>query len=125
MSETEGNLPQLPRRISLDKTEHFEREGFDGHHYVKPEDGLGYSAIFVDVHGEHPLKKMVGATRSYLVIDGEGTFTLNGKPLKVREGDLVVIPSDGEYSYQGEMSLFEFNVPGTTSANAITLDPKK
>ena len=68
---------------------------------------------------------MVGATRSYLVIDGEGTFTLNGKPLKVREGDLVVIPSDGEYSYQGEMSLFEFNVPGTTSANAITLDPKK
>lgn len=125
MSETEGTQPRLPRKISLDETEHFEREGFEGRHYVKADERLGFSFILVDLNGKHPLKRMVGATRSYFVIDGEGTFTLNGITSKAKEGDFYIIPDGAEYSYQGEMTLGEFNVPGTTSTNAITLEPKK
>ncbi|MBI2031580.1 MAG: hypothetical protein HYT08_03095 [Candidatus Levybacteria bacterium] len=126
MSEAEGSksIPH-PRKISFDKTEHFDREGFSGDHYVKPEDGLGYSALSVDVHGRHPLTRMVGATRSYYVREGTGMFTLNGVAHEVKVGSLFVIPDGGEYEYQGEMKLFEFNVPGTTSANAIKLEPKE
>ena len=68
---------------------------------------------------------MVDATRSYLVLEGSGTFTLNGESSEVKQGDLFVIPDGGEYEYEGEMKLFEFNVPGTTSENSITLDPKE
>ena len=65
---------------------------------------------------------MVGATRSYFVLNGSGKFILNGEEIKVAEGDLVVIPDGGIYKYSGVMKLFEFNVPATTSANSITLD---
>jgi len=125
MSETEGSQPMPPKKIPFDATQHFDREGFSGDIYVKPEDGLGYSALNVDVHGSHPLTKMAGATRSYYVREGTGTFTLDGVISEVKEGDLFVIPDGGAYEYKGEMKLFEFNVPGTTSANAIKLDPQK
>lgn len=125
MSETEGAPKKKPgKRISIETTEHFERDGFSGDKLVNPEDGLGFSAILVNVHGRHPLKRMVDATRSYLVLEGSGTFTLNGELSEVKQGDLFVIPDGGEYEYQGQMKLFEFNVPGTTSENSITLDPK-
>jgi|SRR3989344_4995787 len=121
MLETEGIKPQ-PRQISQSDTEHFDRDGFSGDVYVKPEDGLEFSALMVDVHGKHPLKRMINATRSYLVIKGNGSFTLNGKETEVKEGDLFVVPDGGEYRYQGTMKLFEFNVPGTTSNNSLTLE---
>lgn len=125
MSETEGSQPVPPRKIPFAETQHFDREGFSGDVYVKPEDGFGYSALNVDVHGSHLLTKMVDATRSYYVREGTGTFTLDGVASEVKEGDLFVIPNGGIYEYQGEMKLLEFNVPGTTSANAIKLDPQK
>lgn len=111
-----------PRIIDLEETESFEREGFGGQIYVKPEDGLGYSALLVSVRGSHPTKRMIGATRSYFIMDGMGNFTINGVVHLARPGELYVIPDGGEYSYQGEMSLWEFNVPGTTSANSITIE---
>lgn len=121
MSETNEAPKQIPpKKISFSETERFDREGFSGNNYVKPEDGLGYSALAVDVHGAHPLKQMVGATRTYYVREGTGTFTLDGVTQDVKEGDLMIIPDGGKYEYQGNMKLFEFNVPGTTSANAIT-----
>lgn len=121
MSEgKEISQPIPPKKISFEQTERFDREGFSGNHYVKPEDGLGYSALAVDVHGAHPLKQMVGATRSYFVIEGTGTATLNGVKQDLKQGDLFIIPDGGQYEYQGQMKLWEFNVPGTTSANAIT-----
>lgn len=125
MSEIPGSNPNASRIIHLDQVEQFERPGFDGHHLVKKEDGLPYSMILVNVHGSHPLKQMTGATRSYFVIDGEGEFEINGRKSKAREGTLFVLPDGTQYSYHGEMTLLEFNVPGTTSANAVTLDPKK
>lgn len=120
----EGVSPIPPRVISLRAAKHFDREGFSGNRYVEPEDGVGYSALHVEVHGKHPRKKMVGATRSYMVLEGEGTFTLNCETFKIKKGDLFIVPDGAEYEYEGNMELFEFNVPGTTSANSITLDPK-
>ena len=111
-----------PRRISSEEREHFVRSGFSGDIYVEPKDDLGFSALMVDVFDSHPLKQMVGATRSYLVLSGVGKFQLNGEGFDVGEGDLIIIPDGGVYKYQGIMRLFELNVPATTSANSITLE---
>lgn len=127
MAETEGEPSSKPGKLIKikDNTRHFDRDGFSGDVYVEPDAGLGFSALHVDVNGAHPLKRMVNATRSYLVLKGQGTFTLNGETREVAEGDLFVIPDGGDYKYEGKMQLFEFNVPGTTSENSITLDPQK
>ena len=97
------------RRIQLTETEGFSREGFDGHIYT--ELGSNFNALRVDVHGNHPRKRMLGdTTRNYLVIDGTGRFTIRDETFDVQPGDLFVIPPEGEYQYEGQMTLFEFNV---------------
>jgi len=111
-----------PIRITSQQGEGFRRVGFTGNVLVNADHELGFSAITVDVFGAHPLKQMVGATRSYFVLSGTGRFTLNGEEIKVAEGDLVVIPDGGIYKYAGIMKLFEFNVPATTSEHSITLE---
>ena len=126
MGETEISLKDnKPRRIRLEDAEHFERDGFSGDHYIKAGEGLGFSVINVDVHGSHPRKRMVGATRTYLVTDGTGNFTLDSQTFDVAKGDFFIIPDGAEYEYQGQMHLIEYNVPGTTSANAIAIEPKQ
>src|SRR5580698_7300571 len=111
MSEEAPNSDQTPRRIRLDETDGFSREGFDGHVYVPSEAGVGFNVLSVDVHGNHPRKRMVGdTTRTYYVIDGTGSFTIGDSSTEVQAGDLFVIPPEGEYEYSGQMRLLEVNV---------------
>ena len=117
-----ANKTNKSRKIPINDAFHFDREGFSGDIYVQTNEGAGYNALIVDVHGRHPKKRMLGATRNYLIIDGTGTFTIDGKQHQVKKGDLFVIPDGGEYEYEGKMTLFEFNVPETTSDNAIPLE---
>ena len=101
---------KTPRRIQLNDAESFSTEGFDGHVYTEVP-GANFNALRVDVHGSHPRKKMLGdTTRNYLVIEGIGKFTLGGETFDVQPGDLFSIPPEGEYHYEGQMTLFEFNV---------------
>jgi mannose-6-phosphate isomerase-like protein (cupin superfamily) len=78
--------------------------------YIGEDKDLGVTALRVNVHGSHPLKRMTGDTvRMYYVVRGQGEFVLNGIAQKVTEGDCAVIEPGGEYSYTGEMTLFEVN----------------
>jgi len=100
-----------PFRVPLSATKRFEREGFSGNVYIPNDANLGFAALQVDVHGRHPRKRMLdGTTRSYYVADGEGTFTLGDITYTVSKGDLFVIPPNGEYEYEGNMTLLEFNI---------------
>jgi RimJ/RimL family protein N-acetyltransferase len=102
---------EAPRKISLADTTHFDRDGFSGNIYVPKEAKVGFNALKVDVHGRHPRKRMLeGTTRTYYVSEGEGTFTLGNETHTVAQGDLFVIPPNGEYEYAGTMTLLEFNV---------------
>lgn len=96
--------------MKIEKTQHFEREGFSGDFYVSNSEKKGFNALRVAVHGKHPRKKMVDTTRVYFVIDGKGTFTINETTYDCNKNDLFVIESGDAYEYQGEMNLFEFNV---------------
>lgn len=110
------------RKISLEATEGFEKEGFSGHVYIPSEEKVGFNALMVDVHGRHPRKRMVDTTRTYLVVDGAGTFTLGDTATEVQKGDLFVIPPGEEYEYEGQMQLFEFNVSPDNSFQDETLE---
>jgi len=99
------------RSISLSETEYFERDGFEGHVYVPKEAGEGFNALVIDVHGRHPEKRILaGNTRSYFVIDGSGTFVVDGETQEAEKGDLLVIEAGSVYQYEGSMQLFEFNI---------------
>jgi mannose-6-phosphate isomerase-like protein (cupin superfamily) len=112
--------------LPFDEAEHFEREGFSGDVLVPKEAEMGFTALQVNVHGAHPLKQILrGNTRSYFVTEGMGTFVLNGETRIVNRGDLVVIPAGSQYEYQGEMTLFEFNVSPGNSFRDKKIEPPK
>lgn len=114
LEQDSSNLSQA-FKVNPDDVEHFERPGFQGFIQVPLERGLGFSALTIWVDGEHSRKRMLEGTRVYYVSDpdAEGTFTLGDEVHRVKEGDLFVVPEGSEYSYQGEMTLFEMNIPST------------
>jgi mannose-6-phosphate isomerase-like protein (cupin superfamily) len=92
----------------------FERPGFDGQILVDGSENRGFSSLIVQVHGEHPPKRMLeDTTRTYFVLEGSGSFTLDGVRQAVGKGELVVIEPGGEYQYEGDMSLLETNISAT------------
>lgn len=102
--------------IPISAAHHFAREGFSGDVFVPKEAKMGFIALQVEVDGEHPRKEILkGNTRSYYVVSGEGTFTLNDATKEVGTGDLIVIPPENQYAYSGKMTLFEFNVSRSNS----------
>lgn len=107
----------------MEQTDSFSREGFDGHVYIEKEAALGFNALLIDVHGRHPRKRMIDTTRTYFVVDGSGTFDLNGQVTEVKKGDFVVIPAGSEYEYQGQMQLFEVNISATNTFQDERLEP--
>lgn len=113
----------MGRKISLNDTIQFEREGFTGSVYIDGKNNEGFNALQIDVHGKHPKKQILkGTTRSYYVVEGIGTFTLNGEIHKVEQGDLFVVSSGSKYEYEGSMKLFEFNVSPDSSFGDKTLN---
>jgi quercetin dioxygenase-like cupin family protein len=111
--ETEHSSSGEPFKVTVANTIPFERPGFEGFPQVTFEDGFGFSAITIWVDGSHPRKRMLEGTRTYYVAGAlpKGTFTLGDEVHEVQEGDLFVIPEGSEYSYQGDMTLFEVNIP--------------
>lgn len=97
-------------RIPLAKTKPYERIGFKAFPYIDVLQDLGFNALRIQVHDERSEVKVIGATRVYLVLEGIGSFTLNGEKHWAEEGDLFVVPGGETYKYDGKMTLFEFNV---------------
>ena len=55
--------------------------------------------------------------RAYLVLEGTGTFTINGIEEIAEQYDFFLISDGDVYEYMGKMKLFELNVPATDSSN--------
>ena len=49
-----------------------------------------------------------GVTRTYYVLSGDGSFTINGTEYRVGAGDLIEIPPRVEYAYSGRMTMLAF-----------------
>lgn len=97
-------------KIPLKDTVKFQRSGFDGHIYIQTDDKAGFNALLIDVHGSHPKKLMVDTTRIYYVVEGEGSFIIDGEVHQVDKDNLFIIPAGHEYEYEGNMKLFEVNI---------------
>lgn len=108
-------MNEKARRITQFETTDFEREDFLGRIYVPAEAQAGFTALEVTVDGSHPRKQMIDTTRTYFVLEGSGSFMLNDATYEAHKGDFFIIPTGSEYSYQGQMQLFEVNISPTNS----------
>src|SRR5580658_7795411 len=49
-----------------------------------------------------------GVTRTYYILAGNGSFTIDGRVCAVAPGVLVEVPRGVEYSYSGRMTMLGF-----------------
>ncbi|MDD5566693.1 MAG: hypothetical protein PHH01_00705 [Patescibacteria group bacterium] len=69
----------------------------------------GHSQEFID-------KK---STFIYYILEGRGTFYLNGKPISVKKTDLLVIQPKTKIYYLGKMKLILTTVPAWRAENEV------
>lgn len=91
----------------------FEQEGLDG--YKFPLETDDFELYFIDSHKGHDhFVKGKTITHTYYILEGNGTFTIDGKTKEVEPDEVVDIPRDVEFAYTGEMELLLIIAPAFT-----------
>jgi mannose-6-phosphate isomerase-like protein (cupin superfamily) len=96
----------------------FSRKGFDGFHFPLKDKNL--EAFLVESkkgHDEYIINKK--STHIYFVIDGEGTFEIEGRSFPVAKDMLVEVPAGKEFCYFGKMRLLVLMSPPFSAENQI------
>jgi mannose-6-phosphate isomerase-like protein (cupin superfamily) len=75
----------------------------------------------IDVKGGHPAILSTHSDRVYVVLNGTGSFDIDGRTHTVGEKDVVFLPKNTAYSYRGVMELFLVHAPGFREGTDISL----
>jgi chemotaxis methyl-accepting protein methylase len=89
----------------------FEGEGLLGYAFgpLKQKDLDIYYADVKRGHDFFMISKKI--TRTYYVLEGNGSFIINGDTYEVNKGMIVEVPPQVEYCYSGKMKLLIFSTP--------------
>ncbi len=68
-------------------------------------EGRGMSVALVEVRGEGEPHYHSRTEEVYFVVRGDGVVELDGRPVEVKEGDLLVIEPGTVHSVRGEMDI--------------------
>jgi len=98
------------------------REGFTAYVYNNKDQYPTLNTVYVDCFKDHEKVYVKTSHRLYFVIEGSGTFTLNNETFSVKQNDVIVIEPMVEYSYEGQMKLFETNYPATGSEDEVVVE---
>lgn len=109
-------------KIPLNKTEVIDKKEFVARFYVNKADEKPFNALFVESIIGHYKTKLKNAARLYFVVEGNGSFTIDGVREEANKYDFFLIQDVQIYEYSGKMKLIEVNVPATGSSNQERLD---
>ncbi len=79
--------------------------------YLEDWSNLGYSVVRTHLKGKHPLMKNTISNRTYYIINGCGLFCVNKKEYKVQAGDMLTIPKNTKYKFEGEFDAILISSP--------------
>ncbi len=108
-----------------DKSFKFEWEGLEGWALSSKEDFEDASAAYFEVTGSHGQVRSKSSNRVYYILEGEGTFDINGKTETVKTSDVVIVPKNTPYDYKATspvMKLFLVHAPAYAEADEVRLD---
>ena len=105
-------------KVSRDKAVHKNKYGVDLWVYpeISPEAELAYLEV-KDGHFEEFYDKV--STFTYYIIEGQGTFFLNGVPHDVAATDLITIPPNTKLYYLGTMKMVLMTTPAWRAENDV------
>lgn len=79
--------------------------------YLGKDSKMGHSVIRSHLNGKHPLMKNIKSNRTYYFISGSATFNVNGEVINVKAEDVLVIPKNTLYSFEGEFDAILVSCP--------------
>ena len=104
------------KRISKGPT--FKQKGFDGYDFNIENKEISIT-IEDSYKGHEKYHTNPRSTHIYYVIEGEGTFKIDGKLYKVKKDDCVEIPPNTEFIFAGKMKLLLVMNPAFNSEDGI------
>lgn len=73
--------------------------------------GTNHSLVCSHLDGKHPMMKNVASDRTYYLINGFATFFVNGKEIEVKANDVLYIPKNTLFSFEGKFDAVLVSVP--------------
>ncbi len=105
-------------RISKEETFYKEKHGIKIWVYDTRRDDIGFVYVECeDGHFQEFYDKV--STFVYHIIEGEGTFYLNGEATPVKAGDLIIAPSLTKIYYFGKLKMSLVTVPAWRPENEV------
>ena len=98
-------------KFQLKNAKTFGWKGVKGHAYNTKEDFKNASVAYAEINGRHGKIRNIKSDRVYIVVGGKGEFIINDKVVPVKEKDVIIIPKNTPYDYQGEMKIFLVDCP--------------
>ncbi len=92
--------------------------------YLSKEDGMGYSIVRTHLDGSHPFMKNICSNRTYYLIHGTATFYLGEEKVHLTEGEMLVIPKNTKYAFQGKFDAILVDGPAFDVKNDVIYDEK-
>ena len=96
-------------------------KGLAGRAYNSKDDFAYASAAYIEVDGEHGKVKSKKSDRIYLILEGLGEFVINNQKVAVKKMDVIIVPKNNPYNYNGKMKLFLVHSPAFDENHEIKL----
>jgi mannose-6-phosphate isomerase-like protein (cupin superfamily) len=74
------------------------------------------------VEGRHGRVKTTLSDRFYYIVSGTGTFDVGDSTFKVERGELIVVPRDTPYDFEGTMELVMFCSPAFDLSKEVFME---
>lgn len=100
----------------------FEVGGVKGHAVTAGTAITSGDVASLKVDGRHGRTKTTLSDRFYYVVLGTGTFEVGNKSFQISTGDLVVVPRDTPYDFEGRLDLLMFCSPAFDPSKEVVLD---
>jgi mannose-6-phosphate isomerase-like protein (cupin superfamily) len=115
----------LKMKFEIKNARKFSWKGIEGYAYNSKDDFANMCGAFIIVTGRHGKIKNMKSDRIYFVIEGSGKFIVNDKVIEVKKTDIVLIPKNTPYDFEGEMKLFLVTSPSFDPKDEIKLEGEK
>lgn len=85
--------------------------------FIDKDIGIGYSVVRTHLNGSHPLMKNIKSNRTYYILEGCGTFFAENKKIVLQKGEMILIPKDTKYRFEGKFDALLIDCPAFSAEN--------
>lgn len=109
-----------PIKITYDKSKSIEIEkNYIIDNFLSQENDMGYSIVRTHLNGSHPFMKNLMSNRTYYFLKGEGRFQFKNEYIDVIEGEMIVIPKNTNYAFEGNFDAILVDCPAFNSNDDV------